>query len=174
MIRKSCWMILVALLAVAIAAPNGYADNYTITFTGGFVDNSATCAIYQTPCFAVPSLGLLDVGTVIDDSGFGESVWIFCFCESLRTTSTPQNDAYSWFIDFQDDVFGFEDDTTKDGEAGFLAFGQGFGPPDSGTAYVTDTSLPTPEPPSIVLTLVGIGLLVVMRKRIAKDFPLTS
>ena len=156
--KSSCWMILVALLT--ITAPTAFADSLTIVFMGGIttpVDNSISFTQTATG-------GVLDLGTVTDAGA------TFTF-SSLLTTATPQSDTYVWqLLDPSHMVIGDLSPvpTSKilsTGSSGTFTCPQCPSGIDNGTFTVSLNTVAAPEPSPVVLTLVGLGLLVVMRKR---------
>jgi hypothetical protein len=160
------WVIL-AVLFVAIGAPAAHADSYTITFSGGTTQPVATVSGFSGDVLSFD--GVSDMGVNINVNGP-----IF-----LGTTAMPQDDTYTWSILPESDgvdAFILVDGTSVTAvESNFPIFT--YPDPflfDSGTAVVTDTSIATPEPGTSVLMLIGIGslgLMMVLRKRIAQGLP---
>ena len=157
--KSSWWMILVGLLT--ITAPTAFADSFSIDFT--VFPGGGTTPVDTS--ISVPSTGILDLGTVTDGAT------TFTFINTLSTTPTPQSDIYTWAISH--DFFIIFDATA--GSA--TSSSQGSGPyilADSGTASVTLNTVAAPEPSPVFLTLIGMGLLVVMRKRKAPGLAQTT
>ena len=153
--KSSWWMILVALLT--ITAPTAFADSFSIAFNGGTTTpEDASISVFN--CNAMNCL--LDIGTV-SDTGVGA---MFTFSNPpLLTTAAPQMDSYQWFLTSGSNVMIVVDTSTGDAVGGVSPNASLF--TDAGSAIVSLTTAPVPEPSPVVLTLIGMGLLVVMRKR---------
>ena len=174
--RKSLWVILIVLLAAAVA-PTVRADTTTdgsITFTvssggpiptGSFVfdDTTDTLTSYAVTwdgvVFNLQPLLTSFTLTELEDSG----TWC-----GVASSATPP-----------DGCFG-PGEMTLSSTAPYLVANTGTGVFTSddavgqGSYAVTTTTVgTTPEPSSVILTLIGIGLLLAMRKRIGHGFPLT-
>jgi len=176
--RKSLWII-VAVLFVAIAAPNAHADSSTdgtITFTvssggpiatGSFVfdDTTDTLTSYTVTWDGVlfnlqPLLSSVPVTlTELENSG----TWC-----GVASSATPP-----------DGCFGPGEMTLT--TLSYLVANAGTGvytinsAVAEGSYVVTATTVaPTPEPSSVALMLAGIGLLLLMRKRIGRGLPQPS
>jgi hypothetical protein len=148
--KASCWMILVALLT--ITAPTAFADSYSIVFSAGLFGTPVD------PSISVPASGELDLGTVTYNGG----TWAFPV--PLSTSAFPQNDAYIWLV-YPSGIFLINDSSTNNNVESIQSGGTPNPFFDSGSATVSFNSVATPEPSPVVLTLIGMGLLVVMRKR---------
>jgi PEP-CTERM motif len=147
--RKSLWIVPVLTLIAAIGAPTAHASMYTPTFTC-----TGTCVSVPTaPDVSFPSPTSI---TVTWDSAV--------FVVSLASPDLP-TDTYGWHgnnINYP--VIDIADATT-----GTSAIAIGTGPAGSADEIggLSFTALSTPEPSSFALMLAGVGLLFVMRKRLA-------
>jgi hypothetical protein len=170
--RKSLWIISALLVFAAIAAPCVRADSATFTCTGDSNDGFpyGPC-LEATP--TAPDVTFSTTGTTIDVS------WYTAANPAPIAVTLPgtwnDTDLYSWFasndsfIIFDHSIlptgstYGDADTNLPSGaglsEFGTLAFNGG-----SSTASA-------PEPGTVTLMLVGIGLVLVMRKRIACGLP---
>jgi hypothetical protein len=164
--RKSLWIIL-AVLLVAIAAPDAHADSFTYTYTDTVGDDFSwtTAAIsavsMQTTLPAAdltatstsgPTAGCVTSTVILDSGGFGSTDTFFSGCSTHGIANA--------------DGFALADYSTPG-----TYFGVGLG-----TMVVTAAvaAVAAPEPSSVGLLLAGIGLLVVMRKRIGQGLPQAS
>ncbi len=157
--RKLLWIILavLAVLFVAIGAPNAHADTFPATFTC-----TGTCVSVPTaPDVSFPSPTTLT-----------ENWNTFTFAVGLLSGSAP-SDAYIWqnqlapvpTIPGTLSVSFLIFDTTRGSTSGAGFFVASALSPqlDSGVL-----SFAVPEPSSVALMLAGIGFLRVMRKRFAQ------
>jgi hypothetical protein len=132
--RKSLWIML-AVLLVAIGAPNAYADSETPTFTcrGTCVGGTPTApdVSFPAPVFDVTWNDVL-------------------FSYTLPSSDLP-TDSYTWFGDT-----GLHATFSVTNQ--FL-----FNPVQIVSPAFTPTA--TPEPSTIALMLLGVGLVFVMRNR---------
>ena len=166
-LRKSLWVIL-AVLVVAIGAPAAHADsttdgtlNFTLTSgttipTGSFVFDNGTDTL--------TSYTLDWNGAEIDATSTFASVPL----ATLEGSGT-------WSAFMLDHIASFT--ITLPGDAPTILAGTTPGPIVSaaGTFSVTAaTTVPTPEPSSIALMLLGVGLVFVMRKCIGQRLPQVS
>lgn len=174
--RKSLWIIVVVLF-VAIAAPNAHADSSTdgtITFTvssggpiatGSFVfdDTTDTLTSYTVTWDGVlfnfqPLLASIPVTlTELEDSG----TWC-----GVASSATPP-----------DGCFGPGEMTLS--TLTYLVANTGIGVYTINSAvaegsYVVTATTVAPEPSSVALMLLGVGLVFVIRKRIGRDLPQAS
>jgi hypothetical protein len=155
--RNSKWIIL-AVLLVAIGTPNAQADSYTPTFTC-----TGTCVSLPTaPGVTFPSPTSMQVS------------WDGLQFDIPFLSPSAPADSYEWLGTFEvanpcpiEDctVFVINDETT--GQTFFDVASQLFLLPGLEGGTLSFARVATPEPPSPVLVLPGIGLLWVMRKRIA-------
>ena len=164
--RKSLWIIL-AVLAVAVSAPNAHADSFTYTYTDTVGDDFSwtTAAIsavtMQTTVPAAdltasstsgPTAGCVTSTVILDSGGFGSTDTFFSGCSTNGIANA--------------DGFALADYSTPG-----TYFGVGLG-----TMVVTAavTAVATPEPSSYALMLLGVGLVFVMRKRVGQRLPQAS
>ncbi len=159
--RKSLWIILTALL-VAIGTPSAHADSYTADFT------CTTCEFLPSaPDVSFPS------PTTVQETWDGITLDI-----PLLTGDSP-TDSYTWTDSFEVSTafvggevsFVIDDLTTGDVESITESY---FGTPLIDTGDLSFAAVATPEPSSVVLMLLGIGMLFVMRKRIGRGLPQAS
>ena len=160
--RKSLWIML-AVMVVAVSAPNAHADSFTYTYTdtsdGIFWTTAAIPAVTMET--TVPAADL----TATSNTGF---------VAGCVTTSVVLNLA---------GIGATETDFSPCSTVGAIQSGDGFALTDYSTpgTYVsgTDTLVVTaavaaPEPSSVALMLLGVGLVFVMRKRIGQRLPQAS
>jgi len=160
--RKSLWIIL-AIMLVAIVAPNAHADSFTATFTC-----SGTCV------GGLPTAPDVSFPAPVVDVTWNDNT----FPLTLPSSDLP-TDSYVWdahaFLGFNGELdmeFGIMDITTGMNTAlsimasGFFADLEG-GP-------LAFAAVATPEPSSYALMLLGVGLVFVMRKRIGQGLPQAS
>jgi hypothetical protein len=169
--RNTLWIIPVLLLSAAIGAPNVRADTLIATFTC----NPGCVSFPSAPNVTFPAPTVINV------------IWdAHLFTLPLPSAALP-TDTYSWNGLVEPDVngnafwvFGITDVTHSAGSVG-----EGESPVvpipcnspgisctinDSGTLAFS-SAVVTPEPSSLALMLVGVGLVLVMRKRIALGLP---
>jgi hypothetical protein len=167
--RKSLWIIL-AVLLVAIAAPNAYADSFTDgTFsftvtsgspppTGSFVYDNTTSTWKS---FTIDWDGaIFNFAPLIPDPADVAPTGSWCAEAPVFHASSCTTPATFSLNSLMADPnqFSFTD-------GGALA---------NGTYILTETVVGTPEPSSVALMLLGVGLLFVMRKRIGQRLPQAS
>lgn len=148
--RKSLWIMLAVLLAL-IAAPNAHADatpfgTYTVECLG--------------PCASDPTVTV--TATRIDFTVFGNSV-------DITGLSLTAGDLEGWNIDN-----GLL--TVTDVTAGNLVVAPidlTFSTSNEGGIIVAAT-VPTPEPGSLGIMLLGVTLVFVLRKRMGQRLPQAS
>jgi hypothetical protein len=173
--KNSKWVVL-AVLLVAIGAPNAQADSYTPTFTC-----TGTCVSLPTaPGVTFPSPTTIQVTW----NGFLFDIPIVNPLPPPLSPPLPlplPTDSYEWSATVETcsqcaitgfvAVIGIVDldiatSPTSHQEYGdFIENVSGPSVLDSGT--LSFASVATPEPNSVALVLPGVGLLWVMRKRIA-------
>lgn len=142
---KTMWMILTLLLG-AIVAPCARAD--TVTFT---CLDLCLAAAPTAPDVTFPSPSL-----------------VITFDSQTLDLTLPSGDidtdAYTWFTS---NNFFFIFDETTPGAPGEVVDNSEFVEDEGGSVVFTPSAtVPTPEPGTVTLMLVGIGLVLVMRKRI--------
>jgi hypothetical protein len=160
--QKSLWIILSALV-LSIVAPNAHADSFTPTFTC-----SGTCVSIPTaPDVSFPP-------NTITETWNG-----FTMTLSLDPSDKPTDD-YTWSNEviveelFVEDVVQFFvfDTTNNTFAANMIILGpQPSHPTDSG--LLSFSPVATPEPSSLALMLLGIGLVFWVRKH-ARSGPFTE
>jgi hypothetical protein len=169
--RKSLWIIL-AVMVVAISAPNAHADsftdgtiNFTVTSgsptpTGSFVFDNTTDTFTS---FAVDWDGaVFACASLSCPSNLSANLTGGNWCAAGPLSSNGVCAGPSFELGF---VLFFPGPGTTFTDPAAAA---------NGTFTVTTTSVATPEPSSVALMLLGVGLLFVMRKRIGQRFPQAS
>lgn len=168
--RKSIWIML-TLMFVAIAAPNAHADSVNMTFSGVL---SGTATLTVTPesggTFLITSItGSLTspvtgaISLIVPPNFFDDDNNII---DSLSS--------FSGDVAFSD-AFGDEwllytrgGNTFVDGTACQFLTGCNTIGAETVTLSSPVTTAPTPEPGTIALMLLGVGVLFVMRKRLGR------
>lgn len=193
--RKSLWIIL-ALLLAAIGAPHAQADvmtNYTISFSGtgtlptsgSFTYDSTTPAfssfivVWDGLTFNLTSaanspgiIGPTPPACISGDSGAAASFQLLTNCGG--PTTEWQANPQETFVNF---IF-LTPETSSACENGHDCIGFSANASSStfeggyGTFSVAATT--APEPSSLALMLLGLGLVFVMRKRIGRELLRTS
>jgi hypothetical protein len=158
--RKFLWIILTVLF-IAIAAPNAHADgaSYTITFTG----TDAPTVVGSNVLFFDSTLNEFTTPSFVIDF-FGNDMTLDA---TLFGPTNPLTDTYVWgatefvfdFSDFTSDHLLYQGSAAETG----CQFGDQF---VCGGDVVLTRQMP--EPPTYGLVFVGIGLVLVMRKRIGR------
>jgi hypothetical protein len=156
--KKAILFAPLLLVLAVVSAPNAKADS--ISFFGGFTAPS-------DPSISISGTDAITLGSVMD-AGF-----TFTFTNLLQASSTPYSDSFSWtlydFSFFGAEAFVLTDNTTGSSVSASLGNGGYDFFIDSGCATISGTSATAPEPGTVALLLVGIGLLFAMRKRIARS-----
>src|SRR5260370_42548987 len=157
--RKSLWIVPVLLLIAFLGAPSAHADSYTPNFTC-----TGTCAVAPptAPDVSFPSPAIMETWFVV-------GVYIPPIALALPATDSP-TDTYTWSntndilatppfvsLTITDITTGAVTSVTETYNVSFARF------TDSGNLTFTAV----PEPGTVSLILIGIGLVFVMRKRIA-------
>jgi hypothetical protein len=150
--QKSLWIIL-AVLLVAIGAPNAHADSFTPIFTTDGC--SGTCALPTALDVTFPSPTTIDV-TYLGASG-----------TSFIASGLP-GDTYGWTADVERGSLDF---FITDGGTSTC---NGGGPGHDSCGILTFAAVTAAEPSSVALMLLGVGLMFVMRKRIGQGLPQAS
>jgi hypothetical protein len=193
--RTSLWVV--ALLFLAFVTPKAYADDitdYTITFTGGPLLPTSGSFQYDS---TVPSFSNFDVawdGTTFDlttaanlMATYGVGAQPSCLDSAkgaqaafLFLTSCPSSPGSSTFFLWSGTtpapaygVFQFLYDSAYYGEEQFEAVSPetpGIMRAVATGSYSVSPTVVTPEPGTPALILLGIGFVLVMRKRIAQGF----
>jgi PEP-CTERM motif-containing protein len=149
--RKSFWITLPVLL-VAIGAPSAHADTYTPIFTT--TGCSGTCALPTALDVTFPT------PTTIEITYLGLS-------DLVSIPSGLPGDTYAWNADIEKTIDFFITD-------GVTTTCDGVGPGHVSCGTLTFAAVATPEPNSAGLLVAGIGLLLVMRRRIDQGLPQAS
>jgi hypothetical protein len=171
--RKSLWIILAALF-VAIGAPTASADAM----------HQATFTCYPEPCVSVPTApDITFPSQTLDITLLGAF-----FSVTLNSSDLP-DDNYVWNLQFKDSTghggpaipeIAISDVTngtagdvgqTSDPLIGSSTNEEGCLTFTSTCRLPTPPPVSTPEPGTPSLMLVGFGLVLVMRKRIAQGLP---
>ena len=181
--RKSLWIIL-AVLLVAIAAPYANADTVTLDVSGSLSPS------FGASCSPSCTLG----GDIVINNATPGSV---TSVDITVAGASPSVGPFNTFIEFIQSVSGL---VTKDrnGDSLFIFLsgnpgtlvgytGGGIGgyilviPTQSGISFdvntgaaLTEAVTPAPEPSSVALMLLGVGLVFVLRKRIGQGLPQAS
>jgi len=179
--RKSLW-ILLAVLWVAIGAPNAHADSVTLDVSGSLSPVAGDGGSCPTVC----TLG----GDVVIDNTAGTVTSVDITVAGASPSVGPFDLSPSFFSPkstlFSDDLLGDELLLFLSGTSGTLVGYTGGAILDgtildasSNDLYTVNTGALTevtaaPEPSSIVLMLLGLALVVVMRKRIGQGLPQAS
>jgi hypothetical protein len=166
--RKSLWIML-AVLLVAIGAPNAHADSFTYTYTGtapsfGFDYSWTTEAISGvTMQTTVPAADL----TATSTSGITGCVITSVILNASGLGNNNTNLGGCFLLEvFGNDLFAPSDYITPGTYVGNSVV-------TKSTMTVT-RAVAMPEPSSVALMLLGVGLVFVMRKRIGQSLPQAS
>ena len=162
--RKSLWITL-AVLLVAIGAPLAHADSFTYTYTDTDDGISWTTAAISAVTMetTVPSAdltassnsgitaGCVTSSVVLDLQGSGGTATFFSGCNFSAIGSG--------------DGFALTDYSTP---------GTYVSPNFAHDTLVVTAAVAAPEPSSVALMLLGVGLVFVMRKRVGQGLPQAS
>lgn len=161
--RKSLWIVPLLLLFAAFVASNARADMYTPVFT---CSGTCTVAPPTAPDVSFPS-------PAISETWFVVGVYVPPISLILPAADSP-TDTYTWSntndilatppfvsLTITDMTTGAVTSITETYNVSFARF------TDSGNLTFTLV----PEPGTVSLMLSGIGLVLVMRKRIAEGLP---
>ena len=144
---KTMWMILTLLLG-AIVAPCARADSVTFTCS-----EFCLAAVPTAPDVTFPSAAL-----------------VITFDSQILDLTLPiydvDTDAYLWFTSNNFFIISDTDQTLHFDLGASVADNSEDVEDEGGTLVFTPATVSTPEPGTVTLMLVGIGLVSVMRKRI--------
>jgi hypothetical protein len=175
--RKSLWIML-AVLVVDISAPYASADIVTFDLSGSLAARAGSCS----PCTLGGDIVIDNTsGTVIsvDFTVAGESPSVGPF---NRFIEFVEGNSELLAVDGASNIFGM----FLSGKPGTLVGYTGGGisgnitPPVGNPLFVINAGavltevVPAPEPSSVALMLLGVGLVFVMRKRIGQRLPQAS
>ena len=174
--KKSLCLVPVVMLFAVIGTPNARADSYTANFT--------TCSenVLPIPCagfVAAPDVTFSDptnIAITFVPGGLASAVFNF----TLPAADSP-TDTYRWSViscctDFTatpySDYFNLADLTTNMSSTTVVSSSFNGSPLFTldyirGTLTFSPASTATPEPSTVVLMLLGVGLILLMRKRFA-------
>jgi len=155
--RKALWIILAALI-MAIGAPNAHADTITYTFTGAGVFAGTEFTYVSTGGFLAN--GAIVVPTTATDLILSGTAEVFGAIEFLD----PNDIAF--LVNPSSGGFCCAN-IVYDISATGTYTSTPFGGQESGTLVISDNSAAVPEPATSILMLTGIGLVLVMRNRLA-------
>jgi PEP-CTERM motif len=166
--RKSLWIML-AVLLVAIGAPAALADSvetFDVSASPGDIRGTFSVDVTSGTILSVDITAFdLPDFTILASSGAASGVW-----ELFARDPTLSNLIGLFF-------------TTNPTAGSLVGFTGGFitndselivagGPPeDIGPGTITPAAVAAPEPSSVALMLLGVGLVFVMRKRIGQRLP---
>jgi PEP-CTERM motif len=158
---------MLAVLLVAIGAPNAYADSFTYTYTDTDDGISWTTAAISAVTMetSVPGADL----TASSNSGFTTG----CVTSSVVLDSLGGGGTSTLFFSGcnfageiqSDDGFALSDYSTP---------GTYVSPNFAHDTLVVTAAVAAPEPSSVALMLLGVGLVFVMRKRVGQGLPQAS
>jgi hypothetical protein len=174
--RKTMWMILM-LLVGAIVAPCVRADTVTFTCTGDNNNGMPTPPFYGPCLVAVPT-----APNVTFPSPTLDITWDSQSIDIPLPVAWPDDDSYSWFASdnfffiFNNSPMASPGSVSADAITNLPPVSSGFGLSEFGTLTFTPGSgtVAAPEPNTVTLMLIGIGLLgliMMMRKRTARGLP---
>ena len=170
--RKSLWIVL-AVIVVAVSAPNAYSDSFTYSYT----DNSFTLH-YSFTTAAIPAVTMettvpasdltassVTSGCVISSVVLDANESAFSGSASGGTNATFTGCALLGI--FGNDEFALADYSTP---------GTYVSPNDSSVTLVVTSagSVAAPEPSSVALMLLGVGLVFVLQKRNSRGHQLAA
>jgi hypothetical protein len=170
--RKSFWFSLTVLL-VAISAPNAHADTFTYSYTSGQLDCGTTgeCAVYSWTTGAIAAVTSETTISATDLTAFSLSGTPLAGCilssipldlagaggQAFSSTNCPGRS--------NPDDFALADYSTP-GVYSFVSVSAGV---NDGLIV---TAVQSPEPSTVALVLLGVGLaFVIRRKCIAQGHP---
>jgi hypothetical protein len=164
--RKSLWIML-AVMVVAVNAPNAHADSFTYAYSNS--GDGISWTTEAIPAVTMPTTVLAADLTATSNTGFVAG----CVTSSVTLDANGDGGTATFFSGCS---------------TGAIELGDGFSIADystpgtyinsitSSTLVVTAAAVATPEPSSVALMLLGVGalLLLVMRRRIAQGLPMIS
>lgn len=186
--KKLLYVFPAVLVFAIIAAPNAHADSYVPTFTCSPFAPACPLAfpIASDVSFPAPT----DIVVNVQDAPVGPFSAVFDM--SLAAGDSPA-DTYDWsytatppggvtqyaWLTLTDDTTGLIDTVmiTSPPLNTLSAPFPGFpfpGDPDGGGLTFSPVSAATPEPSSVLLMLLGAGLIFLMRKRFNMRLPRTA
>jgi hypothetical protein len=168
---KSSWIIFAVLFA-AISAPKAHADTFTYSYFSGELGcgtNPATCAVYSwttLPIAAVTSETTLPATDLTAFSLTGTLAGCTLSAVTLDLAGAGDQGFTSTNCGSGSNPDGFPvADYSTPGIYSFLSVTVGVN--DS----LVVTAIPSPEPSTVFLMLLGLGLAFVMRKHIGQGHP---
>ncbi len=169
--RKSFWIVL-AVLLLAIGAPAALADSvetFDVSASPGDIGGTFSVDVTSGTILSVDitAFGLPDF-TILDSSFATSGEWAL-FAKDATLSNViglffTTNPTAGSLVGFTGGII------TNDSE--LLVAGRP--PEDIGPGEVTRAAVAAPEPSSVALMLLGVGLLFVMRKRIGQRLPQAS
>jgi hypothetical protein len=156
--RKSLWISTLILLFACLGAPAAHADTYTPTFsctgTCTSVPSAPNVTFNSTTVITVTwdDVPFLPLGLPVSFAPTDEYTW-----QGLVATG-----AEGYMAEF--DIV----DITKEEFAGLSQVIEGNSPMTPDVGVLTFSAVSTPEPSLVGLMLLGIGIVLVMRKPFAK------
>lgn len=173
---KSLWIVAVLLLFAAIGGSNAQADTlftYTYTYTPvpGSTFSFTTVALDPAVALGTPQTGIITSSF----TGFYSGTVLVAYELDGSTPLAPGANLLTQvtggpLLGPPEDFFSPSDYTTAGTYVGACADNCPVGSPVTDTLTVT----PTPEPSTCGLMMLGIGLVLVMRKRLAQGLSLAS
>ena len=163
--RKTFWTISVLLLISAIGAPRSHADSFTYSFVGASLLNGTNFTVVDTSGPALFNVNLAPL--LASPSDLFIAGIDFGPLTTIGFTGTP--------------AFPIGTVLASNFNAATAVFTNNFDPAvagayptDFGTLTVAVTPVVTPEPSSVVLMLIGIGLVLLLRKRNSRGHQLAT
>ena len=160
---RKLWLVL-AVMVVAVSAPNAHGDSFSPVFTT--TGCTGTCLLPTAPDVTFPSPTTIDVTF----DGVTSSVAI--------PSGDASGDTYAWAANKGlqpggGSAFTLLDITT--GGSSLHCFGSETSTTANGCGTLTFAAVGTaPEPSSIALMLLGVGLVFVLRKRNSRGHQLAA
>jgi hypothetical protein len=172
--RETLWVVSVLFLLMTIGAPNAHADSIT-NGTINFTVSSGSPAPTGSFSFDNTTNAFTSVEVEWDGGGF-------LFSPLFGIVVPPTTTSGSWsaagpsvtFNQFGPAIFALFIGPTTLSTFSPSAFTDFTDPNAIAGGTFTLTSVATPEPSSVALMLLGVGLVFVMRKRIGRGLPQAS